>query len=202
MTEVLSEKEIDQLLAAINADDDNFDLGADDTYFEESSPFTSQKRTFENIEDFESFLTKRKFEPEEVYGTHSFQKAATMCRFFDSKDGESILSDIERKNSEQNMGNIVIPNTGIKLINYSICPKCKTVFSFKDLMDYYRNPKPDTAYINKGHQLREDTRVCCPECTEYFLPALVISDGTPKNEVQFLCRMQTVNAIEWNPIFY
>jgi hypothetical protein len=115
---------------------------------------------------------------------------------YDSKNGESILADIERKNSEQNMGNIIIPNTSIKLINYSVCPKCRTVFSFKDLMDYYKNPKPDTEYKNKGHQIREDTRVCCPECTEYFLPALVISDETPKNVVQFLCRMQTVEAIE------
>jgi hypothetical protein len=118
-----------------------------------------------------------------------------MCRFSESKGGEKILADIERKNIEQNMGNIVIPGTNIKLINYSVCPKCKTVFSFKDLMDYYKNPKPDSAY-KKGHQRREDTRVCCSCCNEYFLPALVISDGTPKNEVQFLCRMQTVEAVE------
>ena len=196
MTEVLSEKEIDDLLAAINADSDDFDLGAEDAYLEETSPFTSPKRAFESIEDFESFLTERKFKPEQVYGTHSFQKAATMCRFFDSKNGDSILADIERKNKEQNMGNIIVPNTGIKLINYSICPKCRAVFSFKDLMDYYRNPKPDAEYKNKGHQIREDTRVCCPECEEYFLPTLVISDGLPKNEVQFLCRVQTVEAIE------
>jgi len=119
-----------------------------------------------------------------------------MCRFFESKGGEKILADIERKNTENNMGNIRIPNTNIRLINYSVCPKCKTVFSFKDLMDYYKNPKPDPAFRNIAHQLREDTRVCCPECGEYFLPALVIADGTPKNEVQFLCRVQTVNAIE------
>jgi hypothetical protein len=151
---------------------------------------------FKSVEDFEELLTKRKFEPDTVYGTHSFQKSVTMCKFFESKDNESILADIERKNAEQNMGNITIPNTKIKLINYSICPKCKTVFSFKELMDYYKNPKPDPEYKNRGHQIREDTRVCCPECGEYFLPALVISDGTPRNEVQFLCRMQTVHAVE------
>jgi ribosomal protein L32 len=119
-----------------------------------------------------------------------------MCSFFESKNGEGILADIERKNAEQNMGNVVIPNTKIKLINYSVCPKCKSVFSFKDLMDYYKNPKPDPEYKNRGDQLREDTRVCCSECGEYFLPALVISDGTPQNEVQFLCRVQTVHAVE------
>jgi hypothetical protein len=51
-------------------------------------------------------------------------------------------------------------------------------------------------FKRKGEQLREDTRVCCSECGGYFLPALVIADGTPKNEVQFLCRMQTVEAVE------
>ena len=151
---------------------------------------------FKNIENFEYFLTNRKFEPEKPYAFHTYGREVTMCRFFESKDGESILADIEQKNRELNMGNIAIPNTNIKLINYSICPKCKTVFSFKDLMDYYKSPKPDPMFKNKGHQLREDTRICCYECGEYYLPALVISDGTPKNEVQFLCRMQTVEAIE------
>jgi hypothetical protein len=51
-------------------------------------------------------------------------------------------------------------------------------------------------HLHKREQIREDTRVCCPVCGKYFLPALVIVDGTPKNEVQFLCRMQTVSAIE------
>jgi hypothetical protein len=63
-------------------------------------------------------------------------------------------------------------------------------------VDYYRNPKPDTAFSSRGIQLRDDTRVCCSECGDYFLPALVIVDGTPKNEVQFLCKTQTVEAIE------
>jgi hypothetical protein len=147
-----------------------------------------------SIEEFEAFLTERKFEPEKTYGM--FDKDITMCKFFESQDGETILADIERKNAEQNMGNIAIPNTNIRLINYSVCPKCKTVFSFKELMDYYKNPKPDPEFRNKAHQIREDTRARCSECGEYFLPALVIADGTPKNEVQFLCRVQTVHSIE------
>ena len=63
-------------------------------------------------------------------------------------------------------------------------------------MDYYKNPKPDPMFKNKEHQIRQDTRICCYECGEYYLPALIISYGTPKNEVQFLCRLQTVEAIE------
>jgi hypothetical protein len=176
MTEFLSQKERDALLAKVNGNESDLE--------------------FKTLADFESFLTKRKFKPEKMYGIHDFRNEITMCRFFDSKIGEAILADIERKNAEQNMGNISIPGTNIRLINYSICPKCNTVFSFKELMDYYKNPKPDPIFNNKGHQLREDTRVCCSECSEYFLPALVIADGNPKNEVQFLCRAQTVNAIE------
>ena len=184
--EYLSQHEIDMLLTAINEND---------TQLEELRFSSNQdKSLYNSIEDFESFLTKRKFEPEEIYGM--FDKDITMCKFFESLDGETILADIERKNAEQNMGNIAIPNTNIRLINYSVCPKCKTVFSFKDLMDYYKNPKPDPEFINKAHQIREDTRVCCSECAEFFLPALVIADGTPKNEVQFLCRVQTVHSIE------
>ena len=158
--------------------------------------FENFRLEYATIDNFEELLTRRKFEPEKIYGFHAFEQDITMCRFFGSKEGDTFLADIERKNTEQNMGNIIIPNTNIKLINYSVCPKCKNVFSFKDLMDYYNNLKADPAFRSKGHQLREDTRVYCEMCSEYFLPALVIIDGTPKNEVQFLCRMQTVNAVE------
>jgi hypothetical protein len=58
------------------------------------------------------------------------------------------------------------------------------------------NPKVDQRYKNRARQYREDTRVYCANCGTYFLPSLIISDGTPKNEVQFLCRVQTIDAIE------
>jgi hypothetical protein len=106
------------------------------------------------------------------------------------------LEDIKRKNEEQGQGNIKIPNTNITLINYSFCQNCKSIFSFQELIDYYRNPRPDQRYKNRAHQYREDTRVCCKNCDTYFLPSLIISDGTPKNEVQFLCRVQTMHAVE------
>jgi len=177
---------------------DTFDI--DDEFIHDSFDFTAyspgSSNKFSDIESFESYLTNRKFEPEKILAPHSREEVITMCRFFGAKNSEAILAEIERKNEEQNMGNITIPNTRIKLINYSICTLCKTVFSYKELMDYYRNPAPDSTFKNKGQQLREDTRVCCYACGEYFLPALIISDGTPKNEVQFLCRMQTVQAVE------
>jgi hypothetical protein len=148
---------------------------------------------FDDIEEFEKYLLDR-HQPEKPYGI--FDKDIAMCRFFDSKNGDKVLGDIKLKNEKENMGNIHIPNTNIQLINYSICPKCGHVFSFKDISDYYLNPRPDPAFKNKMYQYREDTRVFCNECETYFLPALVIVDRTPKNEVQFLCRIQTMNAIE------
>jgi hypothetical protein len=151
---------------------------------------------FENIEEFAVYLTKRQ-QKDKIYGC--FSQNITMCCFFETKNNENILADIMIKNKEQNMGNFQIPNTNIKLINFSICPKCSRIFSFKELLEYYINPTPDSSFKDRAEQYREDTRVYCHDCKTYFLPALVISDGTPKNEVQFLCRVQTTNAIE---VFY
>jgi len=175
---------------------DDLDLG----YFSNSEDFlrgiSVSDSPFNNIEEFAVYLTKRQ-QKDELYGC--FSKNITMCRFFESKNNENILADIMQKNKEQNMGNFQIPNTNIKLINFSICPKCSRIFSFKELVEYYINPIPDSSFKDRAEQYREDTRVYCHECKTYFLPALVISDGTPKNEVQFLCRVQTTNAIE---VFY
>jgi hypothetical protein len=148
---------------------------------------------FSDTEEFEKYLLWR-HQPEIQYGI--FDKDVTMCKFFDSKNGDKVLADIRAKNEAEDMGNIRIPNTKIELINYSICPKCGHIFSFKDISDYYLNPRPDPFFKNKSQQFREDTRVFCHECETYFLPALVIVEGTPKNEVQFLCRIQTMEAIE------
>jgi hypothetical protein len=178
MAEVLSQEEIDQLLTAINVGNDN------------PVPVNG----FSSIEIFEIYLTNQKFNPEKPYGM--YQKDVSICRYFDYGNNDNLLADITKKNEEQGMGNIKIPNTNITLINYSFCPKCKTIYSFREVMNYYRNPKPDPQYKNKASQFRNDTRVYCDNCDTYFLPSLIISDGTPKNEVQFLCRVQTINAVE------
>jgi len=175
MSDVLSQEEIDQLLAAITAG---------------GEPVNS----FENVEAFEEYLIKRQFTPEKPYGI--FDKDISVCRFFASGKNENVLEDIKRKNEEQGHGNVNIPNTNITLINYSFCPKCKTIFSFKEITDYYKNPMPDQSYKSRARQYREDTRVYCHNCGAYFLPSLIISDGTPKSEVQFLCRLQTIDAVE------
>jgi hypothetical protein len=154
--------------------------------------FRSSSKPF-TISDFEAVLSAR-LPKEEPYGM--FNKDITMCRLSNSKNGESLLADIEQKNTEQGMGNVQIPNTNIRLINYSVCPVCGKIFSFKDLAEYYRHPETDERFKTTGEQARNDTRVKCGECKTWFLPALVIVDKTPKNEVQFLCRNQTLNAIE------
>ncbi|MDR1074585.1 MAG: hypothetical protein LBL45_13100 [Treponema sp.] len=184
MAGTLSQDEIDQLLTAGGPVDlPDFDLA-------EAKAFEN----FENIEAFEQYLTERTYTPEKPYGV--FDEDISICRFFSSSKNENLLEDIRRKNEAQGYGNIKIPNTKITLINYSFCTKCKTVFSFKELVDYYMNPKPDPRYKNRTCQYREDTRVYCNNCGAYFLPSLIISDGTPKNEVQFLCRVQTIEAVE------
>jgi len=150
------------------------------------------------IADFETFLTERR-PSEEPYGgftSHDFMADVTMCHFFGSEKAESLLADIEQKNAEQGMGNVQIPNTNIRLINYSVCPLCGRIFSFKELADYYRHPETDSRFSSPGDQARNDTRVRCSDCKTWFLPALVIADGTPKNEIQFLCRNQTMDAVE------
>jgi hypothetical protein len=174
MSEILSQEEIDQLLTAINAGD--------------------TLSSFESIDVFEKFMTERKFMPEKPYGI--FDHDISICGYFNSANNENILQDIKAKNEAQGFGNIKIPNTNIMLLNYSFCQKCRTVYSYKEITDYYRNPKPDSRYKNRAHQFRTDTRVSCNNCGSYFLPSLIISDGTPKNEVQFLCRVQTIEAVE------
>jgi hypothetical protein len=185
MSEILSQDEIDQLLTAINrsnSEGENF------------RPIFRATNPFKTIEDFEEYLTKRKYTPEEPFGI--FDIDVSICRFFNSDNNENILEDIKRKNEEQGYGNIKIPNTNIMLINYSFCPNCRTIYSFKEVIDYYKNPKHDQRFKNRASQYRKDTRVYCKNCNTYFLPSLIISDGTPKNEVQFLCRVQTIDAIE------
>jgi F0F1-type ATP synthase gamma subunit len=174
MTEILTQQEIDQLLTAICADD--------------------QISSFENISIFEKYLKERKHIKEKPYGI--FDTDISICGYFNSANNERILQDIKLKNESQGFENITIPNTNITLLNYSFCQKCNTIYSYQDITNYYKNPQPDQRYRNRAHQFRTDTRVHCNNCGAYFLPSLIISDGTPQNEVQFLCRVQTIDAVE------
>jgi hypothetical protein len=166
-------------------DYESFDLGL---YSADNDP-----DNWKDLKEFETFLTKRNPVPEQPYGI--FDKDITVCKFFEDKKGETILSEILQKNTETGMGNVVIPNTKIKLVNYSYCPKCNKIFTQKMLINYYKSPtiRPGTSL---RHALRKETRVICDDCETAFLPTLIIVDGTPKNDVQYLCRNQVIDAIE------
>ena len=148
---------------------------------------------WKNMDEFGTYLTQRNKLPEAHYGM--FEKDISVCRFFDDKKGEGILADIMAKNTETGMGNVSIPNTNIKLVNYSYCPTCGKIYTQQDLKDYYNKPvvRPGN---NLRYTLRKETRVICADCGTAFLPTLIIVDGSPKNSVQYLCRMQVVDAIE------
>ena len=171
MTESLSTAEIDKLLDGVPEEDQFF-----------------------NLEEFTTYLTSRNTKDPNTYG--KFEKNISILKFFDDPKGESILSDIREINSKENMGNIKIPGTEIELLNYSYCPKCRTIHSYQDLLSYYSNPIPNPGFRNKLEQFRKDTTLACKNCKSFFIPAIVIVDGTPKNEAQFLCRIQTVEEVE------
>jgi hypothetical protein len=181
---VLCQREIDQLLSAIGSGDS-------------SNVINHIKETNEgltNIEALDILIQQRNEIEPEAYGM--FETNVEAVRFFNDKNSEEFLADIRAENEKNNLGNKRIPGTNIEIINYSVCPKCRHKYSMKDLMDYYAKPIPDPFYGDMRSQYKHDTRMYCVECGTYFLPALVIADGYPRNESQFLCRAQTIESIE------
>jgi hypothetical protein len=173
---ILTDDEIDLLLRSIN------------------HGFSASK--FDSTTQFIQFLKYRNQVPERVYG--DFEGDIVVCRFFNNGYGEkqeNILADIRKMNKEQGMGNVKIPNTDIEIINYSPCPKCGHIHSFADIFNYYKNPKRDLKYKTLEEQRVMDTRVVCIECEAMFLPALIVSDGSPQIEHQMICRTQTIREI-------
>ncbi|MBF0103053.1 MAG: hypothetical protein HQK77_19315 [Desulfobacterales bacterium] len=149
---------------------------------------------FRSLTDFETYLVQRAFRPESQYGL--FESDATVLRFTDDPYGKQILDNIKLKNEKSGMGNIHIPNTKIRLINYSYCPQCKKVFSFKDLLLYYHNPRQVEGY-DIEFILRNDSRVFCKDCNAYFLPSMIIEyNGEAKLEMELICRTQLIHFLE------
>lgn len=164
-----------------------------DMYDSLEEMFGDSAFTGKTLAEFEHYLVNRKSEPEPVYGM--FTTDASVVKFYDDKHGENILADIRSKNEEKGMGNIRIPNTDIEMINYSYCPVCNEIHTYDDLIQYYIHPI-NVANVDRSTQVRKDTRVSCKSCGAFFLPSLIISDGTPRHETQFLCRTQVVNSVE------
>jgi flagellar motor switch protein FliM len=82
MSEILSQDEIDRLLTPINED------------FRSANPLKT-------IEDFEEYLTKRKYTSEEPYGI--FDEDVSICRYFNSNNNENLLEDIKKKMKNKDM---------------------------------------------------------------------------------------------------
>lgn len=150
---------------------------------------------FSGIEEFNKYVKSisMDFNPKKVYGI--FEEDVSIVRFINDNKSEKILSDIKTRNEKEKMGNIKIPGTNIELINYSVCPQCNKLYSFSDLQNYYLHPIKDKRFKTMNEQYRKDARVIC-ECTSKFIPSIVLLDDTPKGQMQFLCRVQVVNAIE------
>ena len=147
-----------------------------------------------SVEDFRQWLDRDQTKELDT-GIIGYHRDASVLKFFKDKN-EELLTDIIAENKKQNMGNTTIPGTDIQLVNYSACPKCKTINTLMDLANYYANPKPDPMFKDINDQCRKDTRVCCKDCQSFFLPSLVIVDGNPISEYQWLCSTQTLDSTQ------
>ena len=192
---VLSQNEVDALLKGISGDEfDDQPLGRVARKFKRwgmgklsnflRDPFGVKKREYDA-----QWMFKEKI-------PHTMNRNIPVVGFFDGgSEAENALADIHAKNEAQGSGNIKVPGTNIELINYSQCPHCQRVFSHQEVQDYYANPKPVEG-LERSAQYRGDTRMHCSQCDTYFYHSLVISDGKPRNETWYLCRSQTVDAVE------
>lgn len=148
-----------------------------------------------NIEELEDLLFNRKNKERTNYGIYENDQTVVKVSLFEG-GSESLLADIYNKNKDEDMGNIKVPGTEIELVNYTVCPECKSTFSFQETQRYFTNPVLNPKK-NKFFQMRRDTRFRCSNCNTFFLPALIMVDNTkPQSEFQFLCRLQTVEAVE------
>ena len=146
--------------------------------------------TVENITEY--LFERSKDIKEDFYSL--FEKDIAVSRFSTNPNALNVLDEIYEKNKKSKMGNKKIPNTNIELVNFSQCPYCEKIWSMEELTNYYKNPYMEKNYTRK-EILREDTSIMCL-CKKRFNPSLLIMDGTSKEETQFLCRMQTIDAIE------
>lgn len=149
----------------------------------------SPSRSFDAFTDASS--SKKIIEP--LYGT--VPDGAKVVKFFETPGNEKLLADTHAENRRQGLGNVVIPGTQTELVNFSPCPTCHTIHSQKELIQYYLYPGPLQG-LSLSQVRRQDTRMQCKKCCQRFFPALVVVEGTPQHEVQFLSRAQTVAAIE------
>ena len=146
------------------------------------------------VEKFEDYLVNCRFNPEKTYG--KIPKDTPILKFFQGgHKAENRLADIQARNVDEGTGKMRVNGTAIEIINYSYCPNCGEIFSFNEVQRHFRNP-PEIKGVDRRQQFMHDTRMRCTRCGTYFVPSLVICCGSPRSEVQDLCRVQTVYSIE------
>lgn len=184
-------EEIDALLSGLNSGLSRA-LGAIATQgpppeAEASEPFTPKSLAV--------FLQTRR-EPEDLFGIHTGK--AQYSSVFTDREGMKYLERIRKRNKEQRRGNTRVADTGIELINYSVCPSCRLVLSFTELEEYYRRPEKVRKIEKVPSIVRRymDTRVCCPMCKTFYLPTVVIYNEAPRNAKQYLSRLQAMHFAE------
>lgn len=178
-TEVLTQEEIDELLSPVWYDKGDVTGVGKDSF----DPGT-----------FLVYLKERAGKEEPRIGL--FNGNASVVRFSSTEHAENVLADIRALNETDGCGNVKVPGTSVELINFSRCPTCGKIYGFRELSAYYASPDVDPSFPFRSAQLRGDTRVHCRDCGEWFIPSLVLADGLARDERQFLCRLQTVEAVE------
>ena len=139
-------------------------------------------------------LNRNTYQTKQAFGDNP--AGSVLLSFFEDPDNEKMLSEIRKKNEKDKSGRRFIEGTHIELLNFSCCPSCRRIYSFNELIFYYNNPVRNEKFRSRMDQLRNETAVCCSDCGTYFVPSLIIIHKEPKHEIQFLCRMQTIQAVE------
>ncbi|MBF0103052.1 MAG: hypothetical protein HQK77_19310 [Desulfobacterales bacterium] len=150
---------------------------------------------FPSMAHFEIFLMQTARPTPKTYGI--FEHNAKKIKYVKNHKTAKIVEQIKELNSKNSMGNVSIPNTGITLTNFSICPVCETVYSYKDVLDYFDQPK----LIEGFHidELREkETRIFCKHCNTFFLPLLLIENINRgfRDTYPLFSKCHTVYALE------
>lgn len=155
-------------------------------------PGFSKEPKITSIESLQDHLKYKERRIRSHVGMYSSEAHIVSFFNFDG-DPEKVLDQIKRKNQSQGVMPKVIGD--LNLVNFSQCPDCKAIYSWKDLNEYYANPVVEEG-LTLAQSCRQDTRVTCKVCKSHFLPSLILESNGPHSEFQYLCRSQVIHEIE------
>jgi len=151
--------------------------------------------TITQMKQLEEILLQEPESPSEPRGL--FVNEAHCLSYFEGYPSREkklgILEETKMKNSKQGVRKKCFGSVTLSTLAY--CPECLEIFSAKKLQAYYRKPYVPQGY-DLGQIMRKDTRVHCSDCDSFFMTTLIIETDTPQSEVQYLCRVQTIDFIE------